>query len=612
MASTAERRARSGSLPSLAQLPLPLTCVGAILLAACSEDKPYVPWTVGASASESASAAIEPSAAPPPAGSFAAAMGTPPPGDPRSFPLGGGSITARSGRVFKKGLVFDADGDQRDDLFAWTSTSAGAKGELVFYAGADAPVELVLAKLPVELDIGDCSPDAALKRVGHGVVAALVTATCGDAKERHQFVAVGRVDRSAEAAARRPPEGRLTATAKAPLSLEVSAMDRDSDGLEDLVLTARLAEPELEGVEATLVLWDRPTGYAWDPAEPEASLGKLGQALLARAVAKKPDASARARGAVRLARSLCTDLGGAKLTTSAGAPRCQETRLMGDAIHTIALAASHAGDVPLVLAGAEAVAGLRFDFGRVPQIEGLVAKKVKKVDATVVLRPAAKASTSGPGTLSPLAFDASGGLAIAGDSEVVRVDLATGREDKSDVAPWSRVVSWVDGDATLELTGASRQCSPPSVSIATSARGSATSAEVPVFGSLTPSVVQKDKCEKGAVDLATLGVGERGPVLAVGGELLRASFGDQGVTYERATMPSGAGATTVMGGAVSGDGKSAVLTLPRSLLVHKNGAWERWKSDATAGLTRCVVSNLGDRVACLSTTGVVVLGAKGK
>jgi hypothetical protein len=60
--------------------------------------------------------------------------------------------------------------------------------------GADAPVELVLAKLPVELDIGDCSPDAALKRVGHGVVAALVTATCGDAKERHQFVAVGRVD----------------------------------------------------------------------------------------------------------------------------------------------------------------------------------------------------------------------------------------------------------------------------------------------------------------------------------------------------------------------------------------------------------------------------------
>ena len=63
---------------------------------------------------------------------------------------------------------------------------------------------------------------------------------------------------------------------------------------------------------------------------------------------------------------------------------------------------------------------------------------------------------------------------------------------------------------------------------------------------------------------------------------------------------------------MSGDGKSAVLALPKSLLVHKNGSWERWKSDATAGLTRCVVSNLGDRVACLSTTGVVVLGAKVK
>ncbi len=132
MASTAERRARSGSLPSLAQLPLPLTCVGAILLAACSEDKPYVPWTVGASAGDSASAAIEPSAAPPPAGSFAAVSGTAPPGDPRSFPLGGGSVTARSGRVFKKGHGFDGDGDQRDDLFGGTSTSAGARGGPVF------------------------------------------------------------------------------------------------------------------------------------------------------------------------------------------------------------------------------------------------------------------------------------------------------------------------------------------------------------------------------------------------------------------------------------------------------------------------------------------------
>lgn len=285
---------------------------------------------------------------------------------------------------------------------------------------------------------------------------------------------------------------------------------------------------------------------------------------------------------------------------------------MGDAIHTIALAASHGGDVPLVLAGAEAVLGLRFDFGRVPQIENLVAKKVKKVDATVLLRPSAKASTAGAGTLSPLAFDASGGLLIASDAEVTRVELSTGREEKSELPPWPRTVSWVDGDATIELLGAARQCAPPSVAVSTSARGGATASEVPVFAALTPAAVQKDRCERGAVDLATLGIGERGPVIAIGGELFRASFGDQGVSYERATMAQAAGTSSPSGSARSADGKSAVLALPRSLLVYKDGAWERWKGEAAAGLTRCVITGAGDRVACLSGGGVVVLGPKGK
>lgn len=587
-----------------------LALTGAVT--ACSDDKPYVPFTVGGSSVASSEPAPLTSSSAAPLPTFAVVTGTAPPGDPKTFPLGSGNVQTRTGRVFRKGLAFDADSDQVEDLFAWTAASDASKGELVYFRGGDTPAETVLAKLPVALDIGECSHDAVLERIGHGVVVVRVGASCGDAQAKQRWIAVARIDRSGDIASRRPPEMRLVAHAKAPLDLEIAAADRDADQLEDVVLTVSLADgAETDPPSASLVLWDRPAGYAWDPAEPEASLGTLGKALLARAVAKKADAEARAEDALRFVRALCSDLGGGKLTTSAGDPQCQKSRVIGDALHTIGYAASSSGDISKAVAAAEAVSNLKFDFGRVPQIEGLYAKKVKKVDATVSRRASAKPGRR-TGLLSPLMFDGTGGLLVAGEVEVVRVDLTSGEETVSDATPWSRTVSWVSGDATVELASASRQCSPRAITLTAGGRGSPHPVDLSVMSSLVPSSVTKDAYDKGTVDVSTILIDNAGAVFAVEGQIFRGGFGDQGVTFSPAQMPAPSAPASPPGSARSLDGKSTVLPLGKSLLVYKGPAIERWRGPDTEGLQQCVVSSEGDHVACLQKGTVVVLSPKGK
>lgn len=575
----------------------------------CSDDKPYVPYTVSGSTPASSSAAEVDAGVPEPVGTFAVVRGVDPPGDGRTFPLGASEARPRSGRVFKKGLVFGADGDDADDLFAWTESSDGSKGELVYFRGGpEVGAESVLAKLPKDLDIGECSHAAEVSRIGQGVVVAVLSADCGASRGKEQWIAVARLDPARAAAS--VPELRLEARAKEPVALDAVAEDRDADKVEDLVFIAHApGDIAKDRISANLVLWDRPTGYAWDPSEPEASLGKLGQALLSRAVAKKPDAVARAESAVRFARALCSDLGAPSVTTSAGAPKCRESRVVGDAVHAIALASNASGDIPRAVSGAELVSALKFDFGRVPQIDNLYAKKVKKVDAVIARKALARAS-KGQGMFSPLFFDTTGGLLVASDSEVTRVDVVTGEETVSEVTPWSRTLSWTSGDATVEIASATKQCGPASFHVTAGARGSSSDIELPVLFSLVPTQVMKDKCEKGAAELTPLLLDNDGAIVAVGGEVFRAGYGDKGVSFERAAMPPSTAAASPPGSARSADGKAAVLSFPKSLLVYRETGIERWKGADISNLRRCVINAAGDRVACLSGDTVVLIAPK--
>lgn len=579
----------------------------------CKDEKPYVPFTVGSGSSGSASPSAAPvDSAETASSGFAVVNGVAPSGDPRKFELGSATVSPRAGRVFKRGLVFEADGDQADDLFAWTEAGDGSKGELVyFHGGAKDATEAVLTKMPKELDIGQCSHETSLQRIGNNVITVSLSLECGDGKEKEQWTAVARVDPARDPAALKAPEVRLEARAKDPLALGMSTDDRDHDKMEDLVVSIALAgQKDKDRVEASLVLWDRPAGYAWDPGEPEASLGKLGQSLLNRAVAKKPDAVARAEAALSLVRALCTDVGGARFSSSAGAPKCQESRVFGDAVHAIAIAANNGGDLPRAVAASEMVAGLKFDHGRLPQIDALYSKKVKKVDASIARRSQTKASKSGNGILSPLAFDDAGGLLVAADDAVMRLDLATGEETKTEGAPWSRTVSWSSGDATIELAGASRPCPGGGAKESVGTRGTFADIELPVIDGLLPSAVKKDKCDRGRVEIAPIAIENDGAVLAVAGEVFRAKFGDQGVYFERAGVPGPGQGTSPTGAARSPDGKSTVIALPTSLLVLTQGGAERWRGSDVKGLSRCVVSSNHDRVACVADEVAVVLEPK--
>lgn len=604
-------RSRCARYPALLGAVLVLSGCGG-----CKEEKPYVPFSIGGSASASASVAPTTSVTPEATGTFQVVSGVAPTGDPRSFPLGTSSVRARAGRVFRRGLAFDGDADGATDLFAWTEAGDSSKGELVYFHGGAGPetAEIVLAKLPKEIDIGSCSHDVTLQRIGKGVVSVSLALTCGEAKEKEQWFAIARLDVSARPpdTAAAPPEVRLDARARAPIAVDLITDDRDKDGMEDVVLVVHeIGDVASDRISASVVLWDRPSGYAWDPAEPEASLGQLGKSLLARAVAKKPDASTRAERTLKMVRAMCSDLGGPRFTVSAGALKCQESRVIGDAVHTIAFAASNGADYARAIAGAEAVSNLKFDHGRVPQIDNLYAKKVKKVDALIERRTTVKPS-SDSGVYAPLLFDNAGGLYVMSSTGVTRVDLATGEElATTDVSPWSRVLAFSAGDATVELLGVTRACPSGQVTLRATARGGSADAPLPVLASFIPLPTDKDACDKLPLDLSPLLVDNDGATFAVRGEVFRATFGDQGVVVTRELVPPVAAAASPAGAARTSDGRAAVLPVGKSLLVYKAGSAERWRGPDLQNFTRCVVESSGAHVACATDTHVAII-APGK
>ena len=574
----------------------------------CGKRDPYVPFSMSAATSASSASAEVSAEQPPAAGSYLVVQGKPPGADGKTFVVGGSTMNAKKGRVFRSGLVLDADGDGTEDLIAWTEASAGSKGELGFFRGGGTEsTDTALAKLPADLDIEHCAHDAALSRIGNGVVVVKVTAECSDPKRTEEWLAVARLDAEKETTTPKVPESRLELRVSEPLSVDPRAEDRDKDGREDLVFLAhRAGEKAADRAQASLVLWDRPAGYAWDPSEPEASLGKLGQSLLAKAVAKKADTVARAEAALGFATALCNDLGAGRVKSTAGVPKCQDSRVIGDALHAVALSSLASGDLGRAAGAADVITSLKIDGGRSTQLDQSFGKKLKKVEAIAVRKPTARPRKSA--LLSPLWFDGAGALHIAGEDGVTKVDPTSGDESASDVPGWGRALGWGDGESHVEVTGANVRCAPVASALAFSAKGSASELEVPLFASLVPRATIKEKCEKTSAKLSILAVDAQGALVSFKGEGFRLAYGDAGLTATKASFDASAPATP--GTSRSPDGSIGVIALGRSVLLLKSGGAERWRGADASGLRGCVATNAGDRVACLNGENVVVLGPK--
>lgn len=566
----------------------------------CQKHNPYVPFAIGSgsAAASAAPVALASSTTSASAAPFPVVRGAAPAANPTTFAVGQRKARARSGRVFKNGLPLG------EALLAWTERKDGSQGELSFFRpDGDDLVESSVAKLPKELDIERCSHDAVVLQIGKAVAAVVVDAECDEPKKKAQFFAALRFD---PADSSKAPENRLELRSEEPITLEIASEDRDHDEREDLIFAARpTGDSGPDALRAQLVLWDRPAGYAWDPSEPEASLGKLGQGLLNRAVAKKPDAVARAESALGFLAALCSDLSGS-VKSSAGAPKCQDSRVIGDALHAVAIVASNQGDWPRTVAAFESIAGLKQNGGRGKQVEALFSKKVKKLD---VVGKRATVKPSRAGVLSPFAWDESGALLVVGDEGVTKVDTQTSEETKSDVAAWSLTWGFGSGESAVDVTGLERRCGPAGATLVASARGSRSETALGLLSTRVPPQAQSDKCDKSRPGLVPIsGAGDAGWVV-VDGETYKLAFGDSGVSATRATFSDSSSALGARGFSRA-PGQATAIALARSVLVSKDAGWERWVGPETVGLSRCVGRASGDRVACLAGDAVIVLGKK--
>jgi hypothetical protein len=469
-----------------------------------------------------------------------------------------------------------ADDDPR--LLAWVERTSAASGALVVLDAAGEPK--TLASIPKDLDIEHCSHVATLSRIGEKVYALGLALRCGDASKQVLFVARVEADEVAV---------RYEASAEAGLSLHATTTMRDDDQVADLVVTASGAAGGLQPT-AELVYLDRGAGYAADPTEPDASLARHGKALLSQAIARKPTLLADARATLAFATALCSDVGKGALSSSAGSPKCKESRVFGDAVHAAALIHDKSGDLLRTVAAAEVAGQLKHEYGRVAQIEQLFSKKLTKV-AAVVTPLAGRTTAPWPG--AELRFGADGILSIRAAGSWTTVDPTTNAELPAAFDDTPSDPAFGRDDSTVTIERLVRGCGDASAAVGTLARGARRDTALPLVGSGVPWSLRKDGCDATPPAATLVSFGESKATITVDGEAFDLTYGDAGVT-----------ATPVVLSAP----EPWVVPLTRSLVVARAGTRERWTAkEGMTGLHSCRLSPSGDVIACARGAAVVVV-----
>jgi hypothetical protein len=532
------------------------------------------------------------------------------PGDGKRWALEGGEAVPPVGHVFAEGLVFDADGDGKPDLIAWSRAPDGLRGEVWFAGGKDPANGRTLVALPGA--VPGCNPSATLTRIGAGMFVFDVDPRCGArARDRGaRWIAVFRLVPGA------PPELGLELRLGVPaegetLAVALDGRDRDADGRGDLTAAITLsgaARPAAGGsASATLAFFDRPAGLSRDPSEPEASLKTLAAGLVAdgRKKTTAPRVAGAANAARRLHVILCEEGGRPVVTTSAGPVRCGDVHLIEDAAMAEAEAASNLGDPLAAMAAAGRLDGRRKD------LDALLGKSIPTLAGKLVRTTAAAPDVRPPPSFGPIAFNGGGDLLIRTRERVIRVDRASFEESSVDPAPkWPVRLAWPAGDTpTWTLASVEARCDAPTL-IARFDIG-AEHADVPL-PILTPA-----RCTSGArlpVDL--LGTSSQGALLSVRGDLvaLPGEATPRAVLAEALALP--AGTAVEPGAARSPDGAVIAISTPRGALVAtlkgtgRSASAKLWTAPALDGATACVPNDAADRIACAVKGAVAVYDAK--
>jgi len=285
------------------------------------------------------------------------------PGDGASLVIDGVTLRAPAGEVFSQYLAWDADGDGDRDVAATHARVDGTAGRVSIHrrepagftdlriSGGDAPTDprcansTIASTTPNTLVVQwQCPPVSA---AGDASVANAPAATFASE------IAVFTVAPSAAL--------RLRVTELAPpltdtvLGLEVSALDRDGDSVEDVsvTVTARRANDRADAVVRASAVWiARGATFARDTTEPEASFARLAERARFLVTRRRlADLQALHDRTVRLRRAMCTDAGIARVRIGAelGVSCAGSTGLRGVA-EALARGLLLAGELPAALA----------------------------------------------------------------------------------------------------------------------------------------------------------------------------------------------------------------------------------------------------------------------
>ncbi len=586
----------------------------------CERDKPYVPYSIddrdGAVALDAgatlatASATVDAAASAPPLAVTRAKPGV------TTLTIEDVTVAAPPGQTFVGGVAYDWDGDGAKDVIAVLRADASTAAAALFAIGVrrsaskDGALSVVASSPPLAPPTKEEVPFTMTRRGKSSVVIEVGASIAHRSASRWLTVLAteGKAPRARFSVGVADPPGAQ------PLALEADAIDRDGDGIDDVVLRAGLEgavapfEPGPK-ITAGMVWLDRAAGLSRDPEEPEASFKAFVAPLAARAT--RPKEAALVPIAVRqlrhLAHAVCAEGGAARLVQLAGAslPSCAGSRALEDAGLAEARAAVTAGDViraAVSLDRAERPPSAKTP-ARVKETAAAI-EKLAPVREAVTTRLFAAVPDEPPRDApawGPLAFEPDGHLLIKTKAGVVRADPKSGEEADSGRPPWSPSIGG-DGHPTF-LTAVSTCDGVAIRAVFNKADGAGTAeALLPIVPPLGERC-QVPRGEPAAV--RPLAWSSSGLEAIVGGELVL--IGPEGTRGSLLAGPLDAPAPP--GSAKSPDGTA--LVFPTSLgfaLRATSGARllraREW--DGTyAEMRHCVVGNDARRVACLRGGRVV-------
>ena len=422
----------------------------------------------------------------------------------------------------------------------------------------------------------------------------------------------------------------LAAEERAPgaMSLRWALADRDDDGHDDLVVTARL-ERDGQSHEVELPWLDRPSGLARDADEPEATLVERSRVALRQLRGNPARAVAESQGVLALHEALCREPGRARLRIGRGAGlSCGPSDAAGRAVTNVVRGSAARGQLlgALDALAAMETPGYLIDDERRQYARRAIGEAPAAGGVTVREGPRHQPASGEAAHLSTLGFVDEDHVFLRGSSPRIW-NLATGAEEPLEVQRADQRI--LDPSKRFAIAGVERRCEGFVLRVVPAGSVVAGRALGPTHGTplLEPREPPAGECQEEGAALSpahrrddggwrVLGWAPQAVVAARGAELRVAPLT---ISAEPAGAPESLGPGTpppapLPPGAITSDGRYLVELRGLGVLLHRTGGrgaptllWPEGWAEREGAPSDPAVSPSGRRIAVLRGGRVLLL-----